>query len=115
MPAGADGIAPTSPPTATLARILAVASKHVRRRVIAHGRVQGVWFRHSTRERAEAHNVAGWVRNRPDGAVEAVVEGEPEAVERVVSFLRIGPPQARVERVEVNDEEPEGLTGFLVR
>lgn len=83
--------------------------------MVAHGRVQGVWFRHSTLERAEAHDVAGWVRNRPDGAVEAVVEGEPEAVDRVVGFLRTGPPRARVERVEVSDEEPEGLTGFHVR
>ena len=87
----------------------------VRRRVVVHGRVQGVFFRDTARQRAEAHGVAGSVRNRPDGAVEAVLEGSPEAVERVVRFLETGPPRARVERVEVVDEPPEGLTGFRVR
>jgi acylphosphatase len=83
--------------------------------VTVQGRVQGVFFRDSARERARAHGVAGWVRNRPDGAVEAVVEGEPDAVERVLRFFQTGPPQARVEDVEVKDESPEGLSGFEVR
>ena len=86
----------------------------VRKRVTVHGRVQGVFFRDSARERAEAHGVAGWARNMPDGSVEAVLEGEPEAVERVVRFLQSGPSHADVERVEVEDEDPEGLSGFSV-
>ena len=86
----------------------------VRRRVLVHGRVQGVFFRDTLRERARAHGVAGWVRNRPDGAVEAVFEGSPEAVERLVRFSRTGPPRAAVERVEVIEEEREGLSGFGV-
>jgi acylphosphatase len=87
----------------------------VRRRVVVHGRVQGVFFRDSTRERAEAHGVAGWVANRPDGTVESVLEGEPEAVDRVVRFLETGPPGAQVERIETSEESPEGLSGFSVR
>jgi acylphosphatase len=87
----------------------------VRRRVVIHGRVQGVFFRDSARERARAHGVAGWVANRPDGTVEAVLEGEPDAVDRLVRFLETGPPQAHVERVEVSEEAPEGLSGFSVR
>jgi acylphosphatase len=87
----------------------------VRRRVVVHGRVQGVFFRDSTRERARTHGVAGWVANRPDGAVEAVLEGDAEAVDRVVRFLETGPPSAHVERIETSDEEPEGLNGFSVR
>jgi len=87
----------------------------VRRRVIARGRVQGVFFRHSTRERATAHGVAGWVRNTRDGAVEAVLEGPREAVDRVMRFLETGPPQAHVERTEVREEPPEGLSGFEIR
>ncbi len=87
----------------------------IRRRVKVHGRVQGVFFRDSVRERARAHDVAGWARNMPDGTVEAVLEGESEAVERVVRFVQTGPPQAEVERVEVLEEEPEGLSGFSTR
>lgn len=89
--------------------------QNVRRRVTAHGRVQGVFFRDSVRERADAHGISGWVRNREDGAVEAVLEGRPEAVERVLRFLQTGPPRASVERVEVEEESPEGLSGFEVR
>ena len=87
----------------------------IRRRLKVHGRVQGVFFRDSVRERARAHDVAGWARNMPDGTVEAVLEGGPEAVERVVRFVHTGPPQAEVERVEVLAEEPEGLDGFSTR
>jgi acylphosphatase len=90
-------------------------SERVRRRVVVHGGVQGVFFRDSARERARAHGVDGWVTNRSDGAVEAVLEGEPDAVERVVRFFRTGPAQAEVQDVEVLDESPEGLTGFEVR
>jgi acylphosphatase len=87
----------------------------VRRRVIVQGLVQGVFFRDSTRRLAQRHGVAGWVANRADGAVEAVFEGEQEAVERLVAFSREGPRGARVDSVEATDEEPEGLTGFAVR
>jgi acylphosphatase len=87
----------------------------MRKRVVVHGRVQGVFFRDSARQRAEAVGVAGWVANRPDGTVEAVFEGEDEAVEALVAFMREGPRSADVERVEVTGEEPEGLAGFDVR
>jgi acylphosphatase len=87
----------------------------MRKRVVVHGRVQGVFFRDSTQREAESHGLAGWVSNRPDGAVEAVLEGEPEAVEALVAFCRRGPRGAEVDRVEETDEEPEGLTGFEVR
>jgi acylphosphatase len=86
----------------------------VRKRVRAHGRVQGVFFRDSVRRAADAAGVAGWARNNPDGTVETALEGEPQAVERVVGFARRGPRGARVERVEVVEEEPEGLSGFRV-
>jgi acylphosphatase len=92
-----------------------MSEREIRRRVKVHGRVQGVFFRDSTRERARAHGVAGWARNMPDGSVEAVLEGEPDAVERVVRFLQTGPPHAEVENVDVLDEDPEGLSGFAVR
>jgi acylphosphatase len=87
----------------------------MRQRVVAHGRVQGVFFRDSTRQRADAAGVAGWVANRPDGTVEAVFEGDADAVEQLVTWMAGGPRGASVERTEVNDEEPEGLTGFDVR
>ncbi|HXV96308.1 MAG TPA: acylphosphatase [Gaiellaceae bacterium] len=87
----------------------------MRRRVVVHGRVQGVFFREATRRHAEEHGVAGWVRNTWEGTVEAVFEGPPEAVERLVGFVHRGPSSAHVERVEVFPENEEGLTGFSVR
>jgi len=87
----------------------------VRRRVVVQGRVQGVAFRAATRAKAEACGVAGWVRNRRDGSVEAAFEGEAEAVEALVSFCRAGPRMARVERVDVFEEAPDGLLGFDLR
>ena len=86
----------------------------IRRRVIVHGRVQGVFFRDTTRRMAQSRGVFGWVRNNPDGTVEAAFEGEAEAVEAMVQFAREGPRGAAVETVEVIDAEPEGLTGFRV-
>ncbi len=86
----------------------------IRRRAIAHGRVHGVFFRDTVRRRAEAAGVAGWVRNNRDGTVEAVFEGEQAAVERLVDYMQTGPSGARVDRVEVFAEEPEGLAGFRV-
>jgi acylphosphatase len=87
----------------------------IRRRVIVRGLVQGVFFRDSTRRLAQRHGVAGWVANRADGAVEAVFEGEADAVERLVEFSREGPRGAQIESVAVTKEEPEGLSGFSVR
>lgn len=86
----------------------------VRRRMIVHGLVQGVFFRDTTRRMARSRGVAGWVRNTPEGSVEAVFEGDPEAVEAMVAFSREGPRGARVERVEVFEEEPEGLSEFQI-
>jgi acylphosphatase len=86
----------------------------IRRRVTAHGRVQGVFFRDSTREEAERRGVAGSVRNTDEGTVEAVFEGDEEAVEALVEFCRSGPGSADVERVDVEEEEPQGLEGFEV-
>jgi acylphosphatase len=86
----------------------------LRRRVVVHGLVQGVFFRDAVRRRADAGGVAGWVRNNRDGTVEAVFEGEAGAVERLVDFCRRGPRGALVERVEVYEEEPEALAGFRV-
>jgi acylphosphatase len=87
----------------------------IRRRVVVHGHVQGVFFRDSTRRLAERHGVSGWVSNRADGAVEAVFEGEPAGVERLVLFTREGPRGASVERVDVAEEQVEGVRGFSVR
>ena len=87
----------------------------IRRRVVVRGYVQGVFFRDTARRLAQQRNVAGWVSNRWDGAVEAVFEGDPEAVERLVEFCRQGPRGAQVESVEVTEEAPEGLRGFSVR
>lgn len=92
-----------------------MAASPICRRVVVHGRVQGVWFRDATREVAQRHGVAGWVRNRPDGAVEALLEGDPRAVERVVDFCRLGPPRAEVTAVEVHEAPAAGLRGFDVR
>lgn len=86
----------------------------IRRRVIVHGHVQGVFFRETTRRRAESAGVAGWVRNRGDGAVEAVFEGERDAVERLIGFCERGPRGARVDWVDVMAEECEGLAGFSI-
>ena len=87
----------------------------VRRRAVVRGHVQGVFFRDSVRRLAERYGVTGWVANRRDGAVEAVFEGEADAVERLVEFSREGPRGAAVESVEVTEEQPEGLSGFAVR
>lgn len=87
----------------------------IRRRVIVSGHVQGVFFRDAVQDQAESESVAGWVTNREDGAVEAVFEGEEDAVEALVDFCREGPARADVEDVDVIDEDPEDLDGFEVR
>ncbi len=87
----------------------------IRRRVVVHGSVQGVFFRDSVRRLAQQRGVSGWVANRWDGTVEAVLEGDPDAVERLVAFCREGPRGAQVESVDVSEEDPERLSGFSVR
>lgn len=79
-----------------------------------HGRVQGVWFRESMRIEAERLDVAGWVRNTPDGAVEAVLQGPAVAVEALIEWARTGPPLARVDRIEVNEAQGR-YRGFVKR
>jgi acylphosphatase len=86
-----------------------------RRRVVVHGHVQGVFFRETVRREAERRGVAGWVRNRGDGAVEAVFEGPAGDLDAMVELSRRGPRGARVERVAVEEAPPEGLSGFEVR
>lgn len=88
----------------------------VRAHVFVAGRVQGVFFRAYTRDEALRLGVKGWVRNLPDGRVEAVFEGEREAVERMIEFCRRGPPAAEVEKVEVYWETPTGeFSTFRIR
>jgi acylphosphatase len=87
----------------------------IRRRVVAHGRVQGVFFRDTCRRQARARRVSGWVANREDGAVEAIFEGEAAAVQAMVHWARKGPPQAYVTELEIIEEEPRGERGFSVR
>lgn len=87
----------------------------VARRLVVTGRVQGVFFRASTRDRARDAGVAGWVRNRPDGAVEAHLEGPTDAVQAVESWMHAGPQRARVADVDAETIAPAGLTSFDVR
>lgn len=84
-------------------------------RLVIHGRVQGVWYRQSCANEAHRLGVAGWVRNLPDGSVEAFVEGERSALEALVMWCHRGPPRAFVERVVVDASEPVGAVGFEVR
>ena len=86
----------------------------IRNRVLISGRVQGVFFRDTCRSVASQHGVSGWVRNLPDGRVEAVFEGPAEDVGRLVEWSRHGPRYAVVEDVRVQAEAPEGISGFQV-
>ena len=94
---------------------VSAVSEPVARRVVVHGSVQGVFFRDTTRRKAQSRGVSGWVRNRSDGAVEALFEGEPQAVDALVAFAREGPRGAQVDRVDVEEAQPEGLGGFEIR
>ena len=87
---------------------------HQARHVRISGLVQGVFFRAWTREEARRLGLAGWVRNCPDGSVEAHIEGEFDAVERIIALLHDGPPHAQVSHVEVREAEPEELSGFSI-
>lgn len=83
--------------------------------VIIYGRVQGVWFRAHTKEIADKLGIKGWVRNLPDGSVEAVFEGNEKSIEEMIKWCHQGPPLARVDRVEINYEEPKGERNFEIR
>ena len=87
----------------------------IRKRVIAHGRVQGVFFRDTVRRAARERGVSGSAANLADGTVEAVFEGEPDDVAALVELCRSGPGHARVDRLEEFDEEPQGAGGFETR
>jgi acylphosphatase len=92
-----------------------MSTQPARLRLSIHGQVQGVWFRDSVRRTATAHGVSGWAENLPDGSVEAVLEGQPEAVRAVAAFCRQGPRHARVDVIEEREEPAKGLRGFEVR
>ncbi|MEO5774781.1 MAG: acylphosphatase [Sphingomicrobium sp.] len=87
----------------------------VARRVRVTGLVQGVFFRGWTREQATRLGVAGWVRNCPDGSVEALLEGDAEAVQSLTDLLGHGPDGARVDRIEIEEAAPENGDRFEVR
>jgi acylphosphatase len=87
----------------------------IRRRVLVRGFVQGVGFRYSAAAVARTRGVAGWIRNRPDGAVEAVFEGEDDAVESMLEWCERGPRGAEIDAVEVSVEPPEDLQRFEIR
>jgi acylphosphatase len=86
-----------------------------RAHVVVQGMVQGVFFRVRARDRARSLGVTGWVRNRPDGSVEAVFEGDDDRVDSMIEWCRRGPAGADVRDVEVTTEEPRGEAGFAVR
>ncbi len=90
-------------------------SASIARNVVISGRVQGVFFRDTLRRRARSRGVSGWVSNRPDGTVQAHLEGPPDGVAELVLWCRTGPRGAEVEDLEVTVAEPEGADGFVVR
>jgi acylphosphatase len=93
-----------------------MGTRRVARHLVVHGRVQGVFFRTATRQVAQRCGVAGWVRNLPDGTVEAWLEGDPDDVETVEAWVHAGgPPAAEVSDVDVSPQEPTGHAGFMIR
>ena len=90
-------------------------SETIARNVVVHGQVQGVFFRDSTRREAARLGVTGWVRNCPDGTVQAHLEGPPEAVAQLVRWCREGPRHADVHDVEVGEVQPAGCARFEIR
>ena len=92
-----------------------LGQERVRAHVFVSGLVQGVFFRAETSRLARSKGLAGWVRNLPDGRVEAVVEGPRRAVESMLEWMRVGPRGAAVSSVEVSWEDPETERGFRVR
>jgi len=91
-----------------------VTTDPIRMHVRVHGVVQGVYYRASTVKQAHALGINGWVRNMQDGGVEAVFEGDADAVRRMVTWAGSGPPRAAVERIEAVEETPQGESGFRV-
>lgn len=87
----------------------------MRQHVVVQGMVQGVGYRYSCEHRARELGVRGWVRNRHDGAVEAVFEGDDAAVAEMVAWARSGPRFSRVTSIDVRDEQPQGESGFEIR
>ncbi len=87
---------------------------NVRARVVVSGRVQGVFYRASCRDEAAARGLSGWVRNKSDGSVEAVFEGDEAGVRAMVEWCRRGPPSAAVTNVAVTWEPPQGERGFRI-
>ena len=85
------------------------------RKLRIHGEVQGVWFRAWSAEAARELGLRGWVRNRRDGTVEMLVHGEPDAVEQMIARCRVGPPAARVVRIDVEETAEEAPAGFEKR
>jgi acylphosphatase len=92
-----------------------MSAETIRRRLLVHGKVHGVFYRDSTRHAARHEGVSGWAANRSDGTVEVVLEGPANAVESVVGYCRRGPSSAEVREVDEHEETPEGLTGFQIR
>jgi len=90
-------------------------SERVARRLRVHGRVQGVWYRESMRQEAERLGIGGWVRNRLDGTVEALVEGDPIAVQQITDWARRGPRDAQVRGMDVAEESATGVAHFEKR
>jgi acylphosphatase len=88
---------------------------NVRKRVLVSGDVQGVFFRDTCRHVANDAGVSGWATNLPDGRVEVALEGDEEAVNKVIEWCRSGPRGATVDSVDVTDEAPEGISGFSIR
>jgi len=82
------------------------------RHLVLHGRVQGVFYRDWTVDTARSFGLAGWVRNRPDGTVEAHIEGGSDAVERMIAAMRDGPPRAKVDRIDRSEAGIEGFKNF---
>ena len=87
----------------------------IARHLLIHGRVQGVWYRGWSVETARGLGLAGWVRNRRNGAVEMVIAGPDQAVETMIARCREGPPAARVDGIDISDSETPGLDGFQAR
>ena len=84
--------------------------------MIIFGRVQGVWFRASTQQKAEQLGLTGWVRNTTDGCVEAIFEGEEQLVNQMIEWCNHGPPRSKVNNVDIKNQEPtNGFDGFSIR
>jgi acylphosphatase len=87
----------------------------IRVHALVRGTVQGVGYRYTTRHEAEQRGIAGWVRNRRDGTVEAELEGTPDAVDGMLTWMRLGPPGARIDALDTHPSEVTGVRGFDVR